>query len=198
MVAWLVCPVFAQVDLGTPKSAAKSLYQAMQRGNASEVAQTIYTETPEQRRLIAAVSELLVAGKRLGDAAQARFGATAERFGVGTVIPEDLAQIESAEVKEADGIATITIPNQFAPMRFRKDATGWKLLVDDYLKVHEQSDAQAALLKDFASALTEISTEITAGRYPTAADAQTAVQQEFNEVMIRSTRPTTAPATQPK
>src|SRR4051812_35378184 len=65
-------------DLSTPKSAAKSLVQAVEDGNGESVRKVMAADGPDQEKLAAAFSDVIVSGKKLTDAARAKFGAAGE------------------------------------------------------------------------------------------------------------------------
>jgi len=195
-VILIFCAGSVQVDLSTPKEAAKSLYRAVQAGDAEGIMQTLDADA-EHQPLVSALAELLVTTKHLGDAAKAKFGDAAGKLGSGTNIPEDLQQVESAAVSEKDGAATIQIANQLAPMVFHKRDAGWKLDITDYFNAHDSIASQTKLLRNFSEQLKLATEEMVAGRFSTPAEAETAIQQRFNEVMIKSVNPSSQPATAP-
>lgn len=187
----------AAVDLSTPKEAAKSLYRAVDAGDAPGIAQVLDVPTPEHQPLVTALADLLVATKKMGDAAKAKFGQAGEKLGSGTMIPEDLKQLDSAKVEEKDGVAIITIPNQLAPLKFHSRQNQWKLDISDYYDAHSNLASQTKLVQNFSEQLKLVTEEITAGRFGTPIEAETAIKQRFNEVMIKSVNPSSQPTTAP-
>jgi hypothetical protein len=201
------------VDLSTPKEAAKSVYRAMEAGDADAIQQTLDVGDAVRQPMIAAMADLLVTTKHLSDSARTKFGADAERLGSGSIIPEDIKLLDDAKVLEKDGAATITIANQLAPLVLHKREGGWKLDISDYFAAHipvpgsnsaEELEkvtraiaAQTQVLKDFSAELKEVTKDIDANKFSSAADAEVAIQQRFNEVMIKSVKPSTQPATAP-
>ena len=53
---------------------------------------------------------------------------------------------------------------------------------------------QLKLLQSLASAMTDTTDDITAGKFPASADAEAAIQQRFSEAIDGHYKPTTMPA----
>src|SRR5690349_8444694 len=65
----------APFDLSTPKAAAKTFIQAVEAADGDAINKVMLAETPDQQKLATAFSDVIVAGKKLSDAARAKFGA---------------------------------------------------------------------------------------------------------------------------
>ncbi len=201
IVGLVTCRVRAadnKVDLSTPKAAAKSLVQSVEAGDGDAIKKIMLAEGPEQEKLAAAFSDVIVSGKKLSDAARAKFGSAGEALGQGMITKDDVAKIDTAQVEQKDNTATLTISGQAKPLVFQKKETEWRLTVMDFAgALPDQIDKQRQLLAAVAHAMTEATDEITSGRYANATDAEAAIKQKLNNVMVKNFQPTTAPTSKP-
>src|ERR1700733_10051814 len=87
----MVCsaPAFSQVDASAPKAAMKSLYAAVQRGDAAAVRQPLSVQNDPDQQIASAYADLILASKRLGDIANQKFPGSSNAFAQGTLLPED-------------------------------------------------------------------------------------------------------------
>src|SRR4051812_40923659 len=104
-----------QSNFASPKSAAKSLYHAIEAGDRDAVRAGLYAENEQQEKLAGAMADLIVAGKKLGDAARMKFGASGAEIGRGALDPAALSRLEEATVDQKGDVATITVPQQTRP-----------------------------------------------------------------------------------
>jgi hypothetical protein len=184
----------------SPRSAAIALYKAVSAGDRDAVAASFYAANSAQRDLADAMADVIVAGKKLGDAAKAKFGKAADPIGRGMLDPADLSKLEEATVKEtAADAATITVPGQPRPMSFRKQDGQWKLVVTDFGGAAPQNIAkQTRLVQQMAAAIDASAVEVAAGKFKTPEEATNAIQQSLHLVMLSFYRPsTTRAATMP-
>jgi hypothetical protein len=196
----LILSCVAAVDLSSPKSAAKSLYVAVESSDREGLITVLDVPHPEHQPLVEALADLIIATRKMGDAARKTFGDAGEKLSAGTNIPEDLKQLEAAQVVEKDGVATITIANQLAPLKFvNRDGAGklWKLDISDYYKAHDDLAAQTKLVRNMTEQWIFMTDDLLSGKFSTPVEAETALQQRFNEVMIKSVSPSTQPTTTP-
>src|SRR5439155_10222100 len=91
----------AAPDLSSPKAALRSLYSAVEAADAGAIRQVLLAENPPQERLAAAFSDLIVAGRKLSDAARDKFGAAGDAIGRATITEEDAAKIDQATTEPA-------------------------------------------------------------------------------------------------
>src|SRR5687768_17915035 len=122
-------------DLSSPKAAAKSLYQAVDRGDGEAIRAVFFTETDAQRHLADAYADMILASKRLADVAEQKYAgaAAADAFAQGAVTAEDVKRIDAAELKTEGGDrASLHLPLATRPMNFRKTARGWQLVIADF------------------------------------------------------------------
>ena len=194
----------ADADLSSPKATAKTLFNAINAGDRDVVRDAIHCETPEQAEVISALTDLILAGKALGDAAQRRYGPIAQGIGGGMLRPEDLAKLEAAKVEPwGDNAARMILPDQPRPMMFRRRDGKWRLSLLDLRDATPQSLArQAKLYRQMAEALHSGTAEIASGAHPTADAAVEAIQQRLHDVMLQlnrsaSTGPSTIPSSAP-
>lgn len=201
LVGVVTCVTLAadnKIDLSTPKSAAKSLVQSVEAGDADGLKKIMLADGPDQEQLAGAFSDVILAGKKLSDAARAKFGAAGEALGQAMITKEDIEKIDTAQVEEKAGTATLTISGQSKPLVFQKKDKDWRLLVMDFAgAAPDQIDKQKSLLNAFAHALTEATEEISSGRYASASDAEAAIKSKLNNVMVKNFQPTTAPTSKP-
>lgn len=181
-------------DLSSPRSAARSFIQAVQSGDGDAIRAIMLAEDEQQEKLAQAFTDLIVSGRKLGEAAGAKFGAAGVALGRGMIGAEDLDRINHAEITEENGVASLLLPGQTRPMKFRSIQGKWKLIVMDYAgAAPEQIPAQIELLRGIAGALSESAREIESGKFSTAPEAEEAIQQKLNAVMIHAVKPTTRP-----
>ena len=190
-------------DLSSPKAAAKSLYEAVDRGDGEAIRAVFFTETDAQRRLADAYADMILASKRLADVAKQKYGgvAAADAFAQGAVTAQDVKRIDAAELKQlAPDRAALHLPLSSRPMNFRKTEQGWQLEISDFAGgAPDKIDGQTAMTKEVSDVVTEVADAIESDKYATPQEAEQAIQQRMNEVMTRAVRknmPTTA-ATQP-
>ena len=191
-------------DLSSPKAAAKSLYEAVDRGDGEAIRAVFYTETDSQRQLADAYAEMILATKRLADVAKSNYAgaAAADALALGAVASEDVKRIDAAELKQdAPDRATLTMPLATRPMTFRKTDRGWQLVISDFAGgAPDRIDAQVEMTRQITATVTEVADGIEADKYPAPHDAEQAIQHRMNEVMTRAVRknlPTTGATTQP-
>ena len=186
-------------DRSTPKAAAITLFKAISAGDRDVVAAGLFAVGDEQRALAGAMADMIVAGKKLGDAAQEKFGKAADPIGRGMLDPNDLEKLEDATVVEtAPDAAVVTVPDQPRPMSFRKQDGEWKLVVTDFSGAAPANIAkQTRLVRAMAEATAVSANEVAAGKYKTPEEANFAIQQSLHQVMLSFYRPaTTRAATQ--
>lgn len=198
----LICGSFllvfsaAAADLSDPKAATKSVLEALKAKDESAVLATILIESADHQPLAGAMAQVLVAGRRMADAAAGRFGPAGDALGRGPVTPVDLPLVDQAVVEIKDGVADVLLPGQTIPLKFKRTDTGWRLMVTHFHgAAPENMPRQLALLRLTAGAMNEAATEIEQGRYATVEDAEAAIRQKMNFVLMRSLTATTVPTT---
>lgn len=183
---------FGAIDLSSPKSAAKSFYEAMNNADSSAMRDCLLIEGDDQQQLAGAFLDVILAGKKLADAAKEKFGPSGDKIAAGTLSREDAGAIDNATQSDAGDLSTLTITKEGRPLKFRKTASGWKLiLLDQAGGKRENIPEQLKVLTNLAAAMNDTSEDIAAGRFPTSADAEAAIQQRFSEVMVKRYKPAT-------
>jgi hypothetical protein len=139
--------------------------------------------------------DLIVAGKKLGDSAKEKFGASAGKLAVDTVNKEDAARIDKAPETDNGDDATLQLNPNSKAMAFHKTDAGWKMRVMDYAggKADNIPD-QIKLLASLTSVMNDTAADISAGKYPTSPDAEASLRQRFSEVMVNHYKPATNPS----
>jgi hypothetical protein len=200
VLAFASVVVAAEPDLSSPKTAAKSLFNAVNGGDAAMIRQTLDAETEPQQDLAAAFADLLVAGKRIGDAASAKFGVEGKQIGGGMLDPGDVSKIDAGTVEEAGDSARLTVAGQQRPMSFRRRDGKWRLVITDFGGAAPENIAkQVRLVRMMTDAIKAGASDLEAGKYKTAAAARDGIQQRLHGVMLQfyhpaTTRSTTHPA----
>jgi hypothetical protein len=184
---------FAAVDLSTPKSTAKSFYEAMNNSDTAAMRDCLLVDAdPQQQQLAGALLDVIVAGKHLAETAKDKFGLAGDKLGSGALSHEDAGAIDAATQKDDGDDSTLQLNTNAKPLKFHKTATGWKLVLLDYAggKPDNIPD-QIKLLVSLTAAMNDTADEISTGHFPSSADAETAIQQRFSEVMARRYHPAT-------
>jgi hypothetical protein len=188
------------LDRSDPIAAAKALFNAISAGDRAGVGDSLYAADEPQRKLASAMADLIVNGRALGNAAQARFGKAGDSIGRGMLNPSDLSRLDAAKEQINGDAAVVSVAGQSRPMSFRRGADGnWRLVVTDFgAAAPENIERQTALVQTMAEAMQSSADEIAAGKYSTPDAARLAIQQKLHAAMISFNRPaTTHAATQP-
>lgn len=187
-----------KVDLTTPRGAIRSLSSAVDAQDGAAILKVFYAADASERELAAAFSELILAGKRLGESARDQFGAVGDSLGSGVINPAELAKIDQAELRENGDRATLIPVGQSRPLQFRRSGNDWQLVVRDFANADDNLPRQASLLKRVARVFDEVTAGINAGNFASSQEAEAAIQTKLAHVMIRAaTQATTRPATKP-
>ncbi|HEX3356793.1 MAG TPA: hypothetical protein VHS31_07475 [Tepidisphaeraceae bacterium] len=186
-------PASAAVDLSTPKSAAKSFYEAMGNSDTAAMRDCLLVDAdPQQQQLAGVLVDVIVAGKHLADAAKNKFGSANDKLGAGALSHEDASAIDAATQKDDGDESILQLSQNVKPLKFRKTATGWKLVLTDYAGGKPETIAeQIKLMTSLTAAMNDTADEINTGHYPSSADAEAEIQQRFSEVMAHRYHPAT-------
>ena len=72
-----------------------------------------------------------------------KFGPSGDKLAVGYALPhEDAAAIDGAKQADSGDESTLTITPQSKPLKFRKTAAGWKLILLDYAGAKKSENLQ--------------------------------------------------------
>lgn len=200
----------SQPDLSSPRAAAKSLRSAVRRGDADAVRQ-IMVAIPDdpQQQLIGCYADLIVAAKRMADAAQNKFPGSTTPFAQALVSPDDSAAIDRAQLDEQEDSATLTPQTdagRSGPTAFRKIDGQWRVIVPSGPADRAASDGSAradqiALLRAMRDVMNQTADEIDAGKFSSVQEAETAARERLGSVIAKSLQgdiPTTRPTTLPE
>jgi hypothetical protein len=186
----------AEIDPNTPRGAMKAFYQAMEAGDPAAVRAALYAADAQEKELADAYAAQLTAAKALGDAAKNKFGAAGDALSKGLPLKDEIAKLDSAEETVTGETATLKLTGQPKPLRFIKADGRWRLFISDYAgATGEDLAPQVAVLKDMAAVFNGAAIDISADKYPSAQEAQRALQQKLGAVLFNSLRkhpPTTA------
>jgi hypothetical protein len=199
------------VDLASPKAAVQTMFAAVEMADGSALRDCFYAPTDAQRDLVTAYAELIVSARHLRDAARDKFAAdnapapnpAMVRDGSipGAPGPEDQAQLAGADVQVDGDTASVQLPDRSKPIKLTRSDNLWRIDLADYAAVQpSQLGEQTEVNHSLAAALEEASQEITAGKYASAQEAESAVQQKIHAVIapqlknLTTTAPTTHPA----
>jgi hypothetical protein len=193
----------ADIDPAGPKGAMKSFYEAMEASDAAAVRASFHAANEDEKQLADAYAGLLTAAKALGDAAKAKFAASGDALSKGMPVKDEIAKLKAAEETITGNTATLKVNPKGKPFRLVKSEGRWRLSVSDYAgATPENIQGQITVLRDMAATFTAITADITGDKFPTANDAQRALQQKLQAVVyntLKKSPPTSAPtATKPK
>jgi hypothetical protein len=200
IVASAASAAFAEApDLTSPKSAARSVYAAVDRGDEIALRETFFVEPgqPLQEELVAANARMVIAGKRLADAAREKFPGASDAMTQRIISADDLAALDQATVDEQDDVAVLKFAGSTREMRFQCMDGKWRLVIAEFGGATDQNlSEQNVLVREFADAMAETAGEIAADKYPTPQEAEAALQAKINVILAKSVR-TVPLATQP-
>ncbi|HRK29582.1 MAG TPA: hypothetical protein PLD59_00785 [Tepidisphaeraceae bacterium] len=182
-----------------PRDTLKEVMASMAAQDATRLLAVCDVPTPAERSYVESAVKVMLAGRRLADAATKTYGPAGDAIAKGPIAATDEADIPAAAVSVIGDRAELLMPGHTQPLKFRLVDGGWKLGVSDFAgSAPRDLDKQTALSHLFATALAEAAEEIEEGRYARVDDAEAAIRQKLNQVLMKSlasTPPT--PATQP-
>lgn len=193
LVLVAVVAAAADIDPSSPRSALKSLYEALEASDATAVRNLFYATSEPERELADAFAAQIAAARNLGEAAAKKYGATGDALSKGMPAKDLIAQLPSAHVATDGDAATVKIPSQQNPLRLKRIDGNWKILVSDY--AGENITGQTAVMKDMTAVFNTIATDINADKLPTPADAQKALQLKLQAVLYNTLTKHAPPAT---
>jgi hypothetical protein len=191
----------ADADTSSPKATVKSFYTAAQRGDAAAMRDLIVVENDPDQQLAGAFAKLILSAKRLGDVAKQKYPGAATAFAQGTVSPEDIALIDSADVTLSGDNATVKLSGKTDDLKLKKVGNAWRMSYGEpESKDPARRTKQLSLLQSITEAMTQSADEIAADKFPTVQDAENAVKERLGAVMAKATQsdpPATKPTTKP-
>ena len=189
----------AAVDPAGPAGAMKQFYEAMEANDAARVRTSFYTATAQETALADAYADQLTAARTLGEALKQKYGATGDALSKGIPLREEIAALDKAEVKVDGDKATLKLPDQQRPLHLVKVNGSWRIAIADYAGATPANIAvQTKVLSEMAGIFDSVAADVTAGKFPGAAEAQRALQQKLQVVLFNTLQkhpPTTTQAT---
>jgi hypothetical protein len=194
-------PATAPADASTPKGALKALAQALDAGDRKAVLELLWAQSPSEQKTANATADLAEAAAGLRRAAAKAFGDEAARpLGVEVgATPQALDRIDAARVHLDGERATVRTENAEGPPMVLARSNGvWRVPVGELSKDVEPADVERTVsaLASQAKLLRELTAEVAAGKYKTAADARQALDKRIVQSAFPQSGPSTA-ATKP-
>ena len=190
--------VAASQPADDPRATLQTMMAAMAAQDAQQLMSACEVPTDADRAYVESVVHMLLAGRKLSDAATQKFGPSADTIAKGPIAASDAADIPHATVSVIGETAEVLMPGHTQPLRFTKVNGEWKFRVTDFAGSQPRDlQKQKALTDMFAAAMAEAAEEISQARYAKVADAEAAIRQKLNLVLMKSlasTQPATRPA----
>lgn len=198
IAAPLAARAAVEVDLTSPKSAARTFGQGMSQGDIEAVKASAIA-TAEQQKALEALSAVVSNFKKVEEAAIAKFGETAGKTVASQQqmsIGEELEKIDSATETITGDTAVLAAEGSQEPLHLRKVDGQWK--VDFAAMPGTEQVAQAIpMITAMAGAADELAAEITADKYKTADEAKNALGQKMMAAMMSMQMPENGQTTEP-
>ncbi len=161
------------VDLSTPKAAARALMTAMQDGNVGAAKAAVNATTDREKDAIAARVEMEYAALKLQRAMRARFEEARKEKDPDAEINEMLKGLDAAEVKIDGDTATLT-GKGYLKFSFKKVGGKWRV------EMPKQADDPAECRK-IAKGLDQVAADVKSGKHKTFDEAQDAARKATSE-----------------
>lgn len=189
MMRWSFCGLLMLVVLGgcgpgedysSPKSAARTFYIALVRGNA-EMAKAAVADV-RQQQVLEEMRGLLEGILAAQQAAVAQFGQSGNQVSGGLPSLEDLEQAQERIEGES---AVLSSPGEGAmQVHLRKVGGSWK--VDLFATFAMSPESAQSTLRSAAKAIEPVAQEIKSGRYKTAEEAEGALRRSLEKSIAMS------------
>jgi hypothetical protein len=195
----------AAIDPSGPVGALKRLYEAMEANDGAAVRDSFYTASDQEKQLADAYAAQLTAARTLGQALKQKYGATGDALSKGIPLRDQIDALDKAEVTVDAGKATLKLPDQPRALHLVRVEGNWRIAIADYAGATPANIAvQTRVLNEMAGIFNSVATDITADKFPGAAEAQRALQQKLQALLFNTlqkhppaTAPTTMPASRP-
>ena len=175
-------------DLSTPKGAAKNFATAMENGDADGAKRA---STGADPAMIDSMVKLAGNMKKLRDAAVSKFGDQGKDLlgSAGGADSMDMAKkVDDADVKEDGDNATLTPKSGGQPIKLKKISGEWKVDASELTEM--VSKMGGGMFDSMSQAATDTASDINAGKFKTAQEAQ----QAFGSKMMSAAMTSHAPA----
>lgn len=199
-IALAASGALAQNESADLKAAAKGLYSAVASGNAGGIEKNLAVENDPSGELVKSYADLILAGKKLGDAAKAKYPGASGAFGQGTILPEDVHLIDTAEASVQGDRASLKLSGRVDRIELRRIEGAWKVFIGQSGDTPQRRASQKALLTGWINVMNQTATEINEDQFRTIQEAEAAVKERLGAVLAKALRdsgPTSRPATQP-
>ena len=187
------------------------MFAAVSAADAGTLKRVFFTDTPQSADLASAYANLIVSARRLRESVRLKYSADTPnpamvRDGTtpGSAPPEQAAQLAAATVEIDGDTATVHIPDRPMPIKLRMVVGNWLIDLADFAAANpQQLSEQAEIDHSLATVMQETADEITAGKYASAQEAESAIQQKIHAVIapqikaLAATMASTAPANTP-
>jgi hypothetical protein len=191
----------AAVDPAGPAGAMKRFYEAMEANDAAKVRACFYTANDREKALADAYAGQLTAARTLGEALRQKYGATGDALSKGIPLRDEIEALDKAKVQVDGDKATIELPDQRRALHLVKVEGSWRIAIADYAGATPANIAvQTKVLDEMAEIFNSVAADVTAGKFPGAAEAQRSLQQKLQGVLFKTLQahpPATAPASKP-
>ena len=183
-LAWKA-DLFYREDYSTPKSAVKSFYVSVVRGDGSSARQNVVE--PAQVPIVDEARNLIVEVRSFRHAAIERFG---EEKGddVSGGLPT-LKDIEEANEKIEGDNALLATKNGKASLRLRKIGNHWKIDLLSILPLRTDAETARRIFAKAALAARELAAQIRAGAFATPEDADQALKGKILTIIVPEMMP---------
>jgi hypothetical protein len=178
-IAW-DAGLFYREDYSTPKSAVKSFYVSVVRGDGTSARQNVVE--PAQVPVVDEARTLIVEVRGFRRAAIERFG---EEKGddVSGGLPT-LKDIEDANEKIDGDSAILATKNGKASLKLRKIGNHWKIDLLSVLPIHADAETTRRIFAKAAIAAHELAAQIRAGAFATPDDADQALKGKILTIIL--------------
>jgi hypothetical protein len=178
-IAWKA-NLFYREDYSTPKSAVKSFYVSVVRGDGSSARENVVE--PAQVPMVDEARNLIVEVRSFRRAAIERFG---EEKGddVSGGLPT-LQDIEEAQEKITGDSAILATKNGKASLKLRKIGSNWKIDLLSILPIRTDAETARRIFAKAAIAARELAAQIRAGVFATPEDADQALKGKILTIIV--------------
>ncbi|HYE01676.1 MAG TPA: hypothetical protein VD963_00430 [Phycisphaerales bacterium] len=160
-------------------------------GDATGLPDLLHAATPEEERLLGALTQIGAASSELNAACKEKFNATlAEALGgpemmgqTASMIPQGLDPAAARITRNGPDAATVTLPAAPEPVKMVRVGAAWKVALDIAPEEAAMVAMMLPLMTRTAPVFTDLAARVRSGELATPADLRTAFQQRMAEVM---------------
>jgi hypothetical protein len=178
-LAWKA-DLFYREDYSTPKSAVKSFYVSVVRGDGTSARQNVVE--PAQVPIVDEARNLIVEVRGFRRAAIERFG-DEKGDDVSGGLPT-LKDIEEANEKIEGDAALLATKNGKASLKLRKIGSNWKVDLLSILPVRTDAETARRIFAKAAIAAHDLAAQIRAGAFATPEDADQALKGKILTIIV--------------